>query len=266
MAIYNVNGNEISTGGGGAVNYDTIVKAVAHRGYSKTAPENTLPAYQLAKQMGFFYVEADICWTSDGIPVLSHDTTIDRCSDGSGTIANMTLTQLRQYDFGSWKSPEYAGTKIPTAEEFFALCRALGLHPYIDPRDTNATKLQAVIDIYTACGLKGNVTWIGNSTAVTNISSRDTTARLGMFATNTITSTMINTIQALKTDDNEVFLDADNSYATDSGCELCADAALPLEVWTVDNAATILAMNPYITGVTSNYQIAGKLLYDANIN
>lgn len=265
--IYDVSGSVISISSSGpAVNYDLTVRGVAHRGYSSTAPENTLPAYKLAKKNGFNYVEADICWTSEGIPVLSHDTTIDRCSDGSGTIANMTLAQLKAYDFGSWKSATYAGTTIPTFEEFIKLCRALGLHPYLDPRDNNGTKLQTVIDIYTECGMKGHVTWIGGSDIVTAIASRDTTARLGMFATSAITSTTTSTILALKTDDNEVFIDADYNIIDDSGCAQCATDGVPLEVWTVDTAATILAMNPYITGVTSNYQIAGHLLYEANID
>lgn len=267
MAIYDYQGNVIqSDSSASEINYDRFVKGVAHRGYSAIAPENTLPAYKLAKKNGFNYVECDICWTADNVPVLSHDTTIDRCSDGTGTIANMTLTELREYDFGSWKSSAYAGTKIPTFEEFISLCRALGLYPYLDPRSNNGSKLQQVIDIYTDYGMRGKITWIGGSDIMAAIASRDTTARLGMFATSTITATTINTILSYKTANNDVFIDADNSYATDEGIAICEEAEVPIEVWTLDTAATIKALNPYITGVTSNFQIAGKLLYDANIN
>ena len=80
------------------------VLSVNHRGYSAIAPENTLPAYRLSKEKGFRYVETDVSFTSDGVPVLLHDASIDRTSDGTGKIAEMTFEQVRQYDFGSWKS------------------------------------------------------------------------------------------------------------------------------------------------------------------
>lgn len=266
MSVYDLDGNRIDSGGGTtqAIDYDRIVKSIAHRGYSTVAPENTLPAYKMAKENGFNYVECDICWTSDGVPVLSHDTTIDRCSDGSGTIANMTLAQLKTYDFGSWKSSQYAGTTIPTFEEFIELCRNIGLYPYLDPRDNNSTKLKAVVDIYTAYGMKDHVTWIGGSDIGSAIKVLDDTARIGMFATNTITSTTISTAEGLSTGNNEVFIDADYNYATAEGVALCAAADIPLEIWTVGKQQ-ILAMNSYVTGCTSNDQIAGKILYDANI-
>lgn len=267
MAVYDINGNVIDSGGGtaSAIDYDRVIKSVAHRGYSSVAPENTLPAYKLAKQNGFNYVECDICWTSDNIPVLSHDTTIDRCSNGTGSIASMTLAQLKTYDFGSWKSSAYTGTKIPTFEEFIELCRDLGLYPYLDPRSNNSSKLQLVVDIYTAYGMKDHITWIGGSDIGSAVKALDDTARIGMFATSTITSTTITTAQGLSTGKNEIFIDADYNYATSDGVALCSAANIPLEIWTVGRTQ-ILAMNPYVTGITSNDQIAGKILYDENIN
>ena len=97
-----------------SMDYDRSVKGVNHRGYSTVAPENTLPAYVLSRKMGFQYAECDVSFTSDGVPVLLHDSTIDRTSDGSGSIGSLTLEEVRQYDFGSWKGEQYAGTKIPT--------------------------------------------------------------------------------------------------------------------------------------------------------
>lgn len=66
------------------------VLAVNHRGYSKDAPENTIPAYIMSKQKGFNYVECDVAFTKDGVAVLLHDSTIDRTSNGSGSISSMT--------------------------------------------------------------------------------------------------------------------------------------------------------------------------------
>ena len=125
---------------------DYNVKSINHRGYSKTAPENTLPAYQLSKEMGYDYVEADISFTKDGVPVLLHDGKINRTArraDGSKlnkgiSINSITYEEALDYDFGIWKGKEYKGTKIPTFEEFLALCKDLELHPYIELKENGA--------------------------------------------------------------------------------------------------------------------------------
>lgn len=267
MAVYNINGVRIDDGSGGSwSNYDAIVKGIAHRGYSSVAPENTLPAFKLAKVRGFFYVETDISFTSDGVAVCLHDATIDRTSDGTGNIGSLTWEQVQQYDFGSWKSSTYAGTKIPSFEQFIELCRNIGLHPYIELKTNGGyteAQIQGLVDIAEEYGMKGNTTWISfSSTYLGYVKNYDVNARLG-FIVDSISSSTITTAQELQTNTNEVFIDS--SQYTDAACALCINASIPLEAWTIDSTATILAMNPYVTGVTSNSLIAGKVLYDANI-
>ena len=97
--------------------------AIAHRGVSSAAPENTIIAYEKALELGITAVETDVFKTKDGVIVLSHDETIDRCSDGTGLIRDMTLEELRQYDYGAWFGVEFAGAKIPTLEEFLDAVR-----------------------------------------------------------------------------------------------------------------------------------------------
>lgn len=267
--IYDYEGNIIDISGGGtasAIDYDKFVKGIAHRGYSTVAPENTLPAYKLAKQMGFNYVEADIVYTSDNVPVLSHDTTIDRCSDGSGTISNMTFEQLQQYDFGSWKSSTYAGTKIPSASQFLYLCKTLGLHPYFDLRNATQAQYQILVDAVEANGMKGHVTYVSGSSNLSIIKTLDPSARIGIIHNSAITSSLITTAQGLQNESNEVFIDCDSYYVNAESCTLCQGGGIPLEMWTINTASAILNMNPYITGVTSDGIIAGKILYDANIS
>lgn len=267
--IYDLNGNILDVSGGGgtasSIDYDKFVKGIAHRGYSTVAPENTLPAYKLAKQHGFNYVECDIVYTLDNIPVLSHDDTIDRCSNGSGSISQMTFEQLQQYDFGSWKSAVYAGTKIPSAKQFISLCKNLGLHPYFDLRNSTQARYQILVNLVKAHGMTGRVTYVSGVSNLEIIKTIDPTARLGIIHNSAITSSTITSAQGLKTDDNEVFIDCDRYYVNAEACELCETSNIPLEIWTV-NASQILSMNPYITGCTSDAQIAGKVLYDANIN
>lgn len=246
--------------------WDRTVKGIAHRGYSAVAPENTLPAYKLAKKMGFTYVETDISFTSDGVAVCLHDASINRTSNGTGNIGSLTWAQVQTYDFGSWKSSAYAGTKIPSFEQFIKLCRDLGLHPYIELKDTatyTEAQIQGLVDIVAANGMQGKVTWISfSATYLGYIKDYDSAARLGYLASS-VSSAVITTTQAMKTTDNEVFVDTADTSGT--AATLCKNAGLPMEVWTIDSAVGIKGLDPYTTGVTSNELIAGEALYEANI-
>ena len=90
---------------------------VAHRGASAYAPENTLAAYKLAVDMGADWFELDCALSKDGEVIVIHDDKVDRTTDGSGMVAALTLAELKQFDAGSWKSPEFADQRIPTLAE-----------------------------------------------------------------------------------------------------------------------------------------------------
>ncbi len=89
---------------------------VAHRGYSAVAPENTLPAFAAAVLGGATFVEFDVRTTADGVPVVIHDRTVDRTTDGSGHVWDLTAAEIAALDAGSWFSPAYAGVGVPTLE------------------------------------------------------------------------------------------------------------------------------------------------------
>ncbi|NNC23564.1 glycerophosphodiester phosphodiesterase [Salinisphaera sp. USBA-960] len=98
---------------------------IAHRGASGHAPEETMQAFEQAVQAGADYLELDVQMTSDGHLVATHDTTIDRTTDGEGKLGEHTLAQLKELDAGSWfnrKHPDraddaYAGAKLLTLDE-----------------------------------------------------------------------------------------------------------------------------------------------------
>ncbi len=99
----------------------TLPLIVAHRGNKSVTPENTLPAFASAIRSGCDGIETDVVMTADNTPVVIHDKTVDKTTDGSGHVGQMTLTQIRQLDAGSWFSPGFAGTHIPTFTEFAQL-------------------------------------------------------------------------------------------------------------------------------------------------
>lgn len=229
------------------------VKAIAHRGYSTTAPENTLPAYKLAKDMGFSYVECDVEWTSDGVPVLLHDSTIDRTSNGTGAISSMTLAEVKTFDFGSWKSAAYAGTTIPTLAEFIVLCKKLNLHPYIELKGGISTQqATTVVSIVRKLGMINNVTWISFSyTSLQEISALEANARLGYVGS--ISSEFITSAAALKSSTNQVFIDSDYGSVTQALAEQSLMSDVPVEVWTVDTSSLISGLVDFgISGITTN--------------
>ena len=180
------------TGDGSGGNVDCIlpvdfsgvtVHSVNHRGYSSAAPENTIPAYIMSKEKGFVCVEADVAFTSDGVAVLLHDNTIDRTSHGSGRISALTFAEVSKYDFGSWKSATYTGTRIPTFAEFIAFCKNVGLHPYIELKNAatyTAAQIRSLVEMVNNCGMRGNVSWISfTATYLGYVRDADPTARLG---------------------------------------------------------------------------------------
>lgn len=238
------------------------ILAINHRGYSKEAPENTIPAYILSKQKGYNYVECDVSFTSDGVAVLLHDATIDRTSNGSGNISELTYEQVSKYDFGSWFSTKYTGTRIPTFEEFIMYCKGLGLHPYIELKSNdNYTReqIKQLTEIVEAHGMRGKVTYISFSSAFLEyVKECDTKARLGFISD--VTDSSLSSALGLKTGENEVFIDCNYTYVNASKVAKCMANDLPLEVWTVNQASVIEGLNPYISGVTSDNQNAGKIL------
>lgn len=95
---------------------------IAHRGASHVAPENTLTAFRTALELGADGIETDVQLTKDGKMVMHHNYTIDAASNGHGAIISMTEEELRQFDFGSWKDPRFAGEQIPTLKECLEVC------------------------------------------------------------------------------------------------------------------------------------------------
>ena len=97
----------------------------AHRGVSEFAPENTLPAFEMAMSMACPGIEFDLHQTQDGIPVILHDETIDRTSSGNGYVKDFRLAHLKKFDFGQKFSSTYTGTPLPSLEEFFHLAKTM---------------------------------------------------------------------------------------------------------------------------------------------
>ncbi len=130
---------------------------IAHRGANRVAPQNTMDAFKNAIKFEADGFETDVHMTSDGVPVICHNYTVDKTSDGKGEIAKRTLEQLRNLDFGAYFHPSFKGTKIPTLDEFLSLsarARIKVLNIEIkSPLDKNYTIADKIIEAVKAHGL-----------------------------------------------------------------------------------------------------------------
>ena len=89
----------------------------AHRGAMESHPENTLAAFKEAIRLGAHMIEFDVQMTKDSQLVIMHDASVDRTTNGTGFVRELTLEEIKTLDAGSWKSEKYIGEKIPTLKE-----------------------------------------------------------------------------------------------------------------------------------------------------
>jgi glycerophosphoryl diester phosphodiesterase len=100
---------------------DTAISLIAHRGYAGVSPENTLIAFGRALDLGADGIEMDVQLTKDSVPVIMHDVTVDRTTNGTGVVNDMTLEQIRQLD--DCARTTWSPCKVPLLEEVFALAK-----------------------------------------------------------------------------------------------------------------------------------------------
>ncbi len=106
-------------------------RVCAHRGFNTVAPENTLPAFGAAISLGAPEIELDVRFTKDLVPVICHDDSLDRVSNGHGLIQDYTLAELQELEFGGGKHPHFSGLRVVTFEKLlsrFARHAIINLH------------------------------------------------------------------------------------------------------------------------------------------
>ncbi len=94
-----------------------MTKIFAHRGASYHCPENTMSSFKKAEQLGADGIEFDVQLSADGVPVVIHDRTLRRTTNGYGNVDSMTVNELQRLDAGSWFAQDYKHESIPTLQE-----------------------------------------------------------------------------------------------------------------------------------------------------
>ncbi len=100
---------------------------IGHRGACAYAPENTLASIRKAAAIGLSWVEVDVMLTEDNVPVIFHDETVSRTTNGQGRLREASFAYIDSLDAGAWFHPRFAGEKVPTLQSLLACCQVLNL-------------------------------------------------------------------------------------------------------------------------------------------
>jgi glycerophosphoryl diester phosphodiesterase len=131
---------------------------IAHRGASAAAPENTIAAFELAVTQEADGIELDVHLSADGHPVVIHDDSLERTTDGAGPVAARTMRELKRLDAGGWYGPSFRGQRIQTLQEvlerfkgrarfWIELKGGSDLYPGIEERVVSMVEIYDVVDL-----------------------------------------------------------------------------------------------------------------------
>lgn len=117
---------------------------IGHRGLAAKAPENTLASIKMAARMGLKWVELDVNTTRDAVPILCHDSTLKRTTNGKGRISHLDFDNISELDAGSWFSPRFSQEHIPTLQQALELCKQLKLGINLELKPDNRIKSEQI--------------------------------------------------------------------------------------------------------------------------
>ncbi|HKI97071.1 MAG TPA: glycerophosphodiester phosphodiesterase [bacterium] len=135
-------------------------RIIAHRGASSQAPENTLAAFRAAVALGADGVEFDVQGTRDGVPVVIHDPTLERTTNGHGAVAGASAAELGALEAGGWFVPPHPGERVPALEAVLALLAPTALELHIELKTARIAYpglVPAVVQQVRAAGMGGRV-------------------------------------------------------------------------------------------------------------
>lgn len=130
---------------------------IAHRGASADAPENTIAAFELALEQGADGIELDVHLSADEHPVVIHDFTLERTTDGAGPVSEHTVRELKRLDAGGWRDRRFRGQRVQTLQEVLERFRdrarfwvelkgGSALYPGIEDRVVSLLEIYDVVD------------------------------------------------------------------------------------------------------------------------
>jgi glycerophosphoryl diester phosphodiesterase len=240
------------------------VLVIAHRGDSRAAPENTLPAFRAAVRLGVDMVELDYLHSADGVPVAFHDDQLDRLTNACAVwggqkipLATKTLAELKNLDAGSWFSPRFAGTTIPTLEEAVDAILA-GSLPLVERKAGDAATFVELVE------RKKYLTRLAvmafDWEFLADCRRRSPRLMLGALGEKELTARQLDEVQAL----GASFIGWNNEHLSKAYVDAIHERGLRAWVWTVDDERRAAELIDWgIDAITSNVPAAIKAVASA---
>jgi len=245
----------------GVINSEKALTAInisAHRGASRQAPENTLPAIEAAIESMADYAEIDVQESSDGRIVLMHDLTLMRTAGVDLYVSDLTFRQLRRYDVGSWFGKDYIYTRIPTLEEVLEIAKGkIGLNIELKRTKSGGDLAQKVVELIKEYGMEDKVVLSSSDYKyLKEIKNLDESLTTGYI----LTSLMGGGYR----DRNIDFYSIKYSYVSASVVDKIHSAGKGIHVWTVNTRPSMERMIRYGVDniITDNPVLAREVLYD----
>lgn len=234
----------------------------AHRGASGHAPENTLPSFQLAAEMGADGVELDVQLTKDGELVVCHDETIDRTSNAKGWIKDYSLSNLKKLDF-SYGNLAYEGVQIPTLSEVLDLLGPTGLTVNIEIKSGiifYPDIEEKVLNLVRQLHWEERVIYSSfNHETLKTIRWLDSRARIGLL----YADGLVNVVSYAHSLGVCVLHPAIYNLQYPGFLEECQSAGVELNVWTVNSIHEIEMCKKYgVHAIITNYPDKARKLYE----
>jgi glycerophosphoryl diester phosphodiesterase len=217
---------------------------IAHRGDSINAPENTLASINSAFGKAT-HTEMDGRTTSDGHLVLMHDGTVDRTTDGTGTVVSKTLAQVQTLDAGSWVSPAFTGEPVPTVTQAVSTALSGGLTPVVERKTgTPQQYLNAL------AGVENDVAVIAfDLDFLMGVRALNPTILLGLLGSGAMSQTVVSNAVAGGID----FLSWNVAGITQDRLDVAHLAGLQVAAWTVDDPVVMQNLiDMGVDGITTN--------------
>nr|WP_299240888.1 glycerophosphodiester phosphodiesterase family protein [uncultured Halomonas sp.] len=123
-----------------------LTTTMAHRGLSARAPENTLSAVRAAHAAGSRWIELDVQLLGDGTPIIWHDTSVRRCSNGWGKLRDLDIARAKRLDVGRWFNRSFTGERMATLDEMLALVDELDLGLNLELKVNPGRDAHALVD------------------------------------------------------------------------------------------------------------------------
>ena len=240
---------------------------ISHRGAGDYAPENTLSSIDKGLELGADAIEIDVRFTSDGIPVLMHDTSVTRTTDEDRYVRvnQLTLDEIKELDAGSWYSAEYAGEQIPTLEEALAHVNKRTII-YIDLKDGYQNSADILVTIINNTDMQDHVKILSfKQTLLEEIKEKEP-----KIETLLLLNSFLGDIDSLTENDSIDYYGFKNTYL-----ELNSEVIFELQsagkgvyVWTINDIDRIRLMNELnVDGIiTDTPVLAREVVYSDNTN